>query len=79
MQSAPPFRPHPIAHKSTPPAGLVVRAYPQAITLSLWCGNRELIAELDASQADAVGKALSASNGTYLLSGTVREFNAPQL
>ncbi|GEM_PF-5490879 len=62
----------------TQPMGLVVRATPPVRSLSLWCGDRELVAELNSEQAAMVARALVAQSGVMQLVGYVRKFTVQQ-
>ncbi|MDD2872726.1 MAG: hypothetical protein PHG21_03765 [Azoarcus sp.] len=44
---------------NTLPGGLVVRSYPDCVSLSVWCGNQEIALTIDNSQRDRIAAALT--------------------
>ena len=60
------------------PAGVTITATPEGGSITVWAGNRELIAHLDPERTAEAARILAARHGHMQISGTVREFVAPK-
>ncbi|MCK2128153.1 hypothetical protein MX652_15840 [Thauera aromatica] len=63
--------------KTGTPAGVSLHATSDGATLSVWSGQREMIAHLDPERVAQAIAILSARNGHLQIIGTVREFSVP--
>lgn len=61
------------------PAGVSLRAHPDGLTVGVWAGNREMIANLEADAVAQLARMLTERTGNLQLVGKVREFIAPRL
>lgn len=61
------------------PAGVTITANPEGGTLSVWAGEREMIAHLDPERLAEAARIFTARHGHMQIIGTVREFVAPKL
>lgn len=61
------------------PAGVSLHANAEGATLSVWAGQREMIAHLDPERVAQAVAILSARTGHMQIIGTVREFSVPPI
>lgn len=61
------------------PAGVTITANNDGCTLSVWAGNRELIAHIDPARMAEAGRILEARRGHMQIIGTVHEFVVPPI
>lgn len=60
-------------------AGVTISANPEGGTLSVWAGDREMIAHLDTERLAEAARIFTARHGHMQITGTVREFVAPTI
>jgi hypothetical protein len=65
--------------QSGTPAGVTNHATPEGATLSVWAGNREMIAHLDPQRLAEAAQIFADRHGHMQIVGTVREFIAPPI